>query len=122
MADIEVDGAFIKRPAGEDVGGHRVIRNSNGSARLADASTVGHGAGILGITTGAASSGDEATIQVYGPLTDPAWTWTPGLPIYCGAAGVLTQTPPAEGFLRQVAIAETATRIFIDLQPLLILT
>lgn len=121
MAEIEVDGAFIKRLAGEDVGGHRVVRNSSGSVRLADAATAGHGAGILGITTGAASSGDEATVQVYGPLTEPTWTWTPNLPVYCGASGVLTQSAPDDGFVRQVAIAETATRIFIDLQPLLIL-
>jgi hypothetical protein len=107
----------IVRPAGQDLGGHRVVWSDDGAAKYSDAGDVATAAAAIGVTTGAASEGDDATIQTYGPLNEPSWNWAPGEPIYLGAAGQLTQTPPASGAVRQIAIAETATQVFIDLQP-----
>jgi hypothetical protein len=109
--------ATIVRPAGEALGGHRVVWLDEGQAKYADAGDVATAAAAIGVTTGAADQDADATIQTYGSLSEPSWSWTPGLPIYLGSAGQLTQTPPAVGAVRQIAIAETTTQIFIDPQP-----
>lgn len=53
-----------------------------------------------------------------GPLVEPSWGWTPGLPVFCGPDGVLTQIVPTSGlWLRQVGAAVSATEITVDLRP-----
>ena len=116
MADVRYKGPVVEITAGENLGGHRVVIASNGEAFYADSSDADDVGLVRGITVGAANDGDLATVQVYGPMVEPSWTWTPDLPIYFTSSGVLTQTLPTSGFLQQVAVAETATKIFIDLQ------
>jgi len=78
-----------------------------------DLSTVG----MAGITL---TAGTTVAARFAGRMTDAGWTWTPGAPIYCGVAGVLTQTPPATGWLRRVAEAVSATEIIVSIhQPIL---
>jgi hypothetical protein len=71
---------------------------------------------IIGITLGAAVSGAAASYIGSGVMEDSGWSWTPAMPIYAGALGVLTQTEPV-GTLRRVATAVSATKITVDLQP-----
>lgn len=103
----------VQRPAGEAVGGHRVVWSNNGSVYYVDQTQVAQVTAALGVTTGAAAQGEMAYIRVFGSLTHTGWAWTPGLPIYVVGSGQLSQTPPATGAVRQIAVAETATRIFI---------
>lgn len=121
MADVRLQGPVVEITAGEALGGHRVVIASNGEAFYADSTDTDDVGLVRGITVGAVSSGATATIQVYGPMIEPTWNWTPDLPIYFTSTGVLTQTIPTSGFLQQVAVAETATKIFIDLQTPIVL-
>jgi len=50
-------------------------------------------------------------------MCEPTWNWTADLPLFVGTDGVLTQTYPATGWVQQVAVARSATEIFIDVQP-----
>lgn len=72
---------------------------------------------LIGITTGAVSLGEDATVVRWGIMTEPSWTWTADQPIFVGAAGVLTQTPPVSGTVRRIAWAVSPTQISIDLFP-----
>lgn len=73
--------------------------------------------GLAGITL---TAGTTVNARFAGRMIDAGWTWTPGLPIYCGANGVLTQTPPATGWLRRVAEAVSPTEIIVSIhQPIL---
>jgi hypothetical protein len=72
---------------------------------------------IVGITTGAASSGDPVMVRSLGEMVDPGWSWTPDLPVFVGAGGVLTQVVPTSGWLLQVGFAESATKLLIGLRP-----
>lgn len=88
-----------------------VTTNNLGQAIYADPDTLGTAA-VLGITIDA---GTTVQAQYDGMMTDAGWTWVQGL-IWCGANGVLTQTPPVTGALVQVARAITATTILVNIE------
>ena len=96
--------------AAEALGGHRVITAAGLHATNATIDLA------IGITSGAASTGTQAAYVSSGFIDEPSWTWTPQLPIFIGASGVLTQIEPI-GTLRQVGTAVTATRIAVNLRP-----
>lgn len=98
------------------ISGHRAIVSTGSAARYPDASVSADGDLIVGISTNAAVDGDEVTVRTTGEIIEPSWNWTPG-PIFAGNNGVLTQTPPAGAWIRQVGVAVAPTRIVVDLRP-----
>lgn len=109
----------VQMTAGEALGGQKVVRSASGSAMLATSATAAHGAAVIGITTGAATSGAQVGVQCAGLMTDPSFSFTPGGAIYCGTNGVLTQSVPTSGFILQVGVAISATSIMIKIcQPI----
>jgi hypothetical protein len=111
----------IQKTAGEALGGHRaVVLNSSGQAIYADCSTPAHAHKVLGITTGAASSGAAVTIRTRGEITEGSWAWTLDLPIFLSTSGLLTQTPPTSGFVARIGFPMSATTIFIDIHQTIV--
>ena len=116
-------GVVVLCTAGEALGGHRVVvLNASAEAVYASNAVPEHLHKVLGLTTGAVIFGAEATVQTGGEMTEPSWSWTLDAPIFLGASGLLTQTPPVSGFLLVVAFPVTATKIFIKLREPLALT
>jgi hypothetical protein len=111
-------GATLSKVAGAALGGHRVVVASGADEVLvADVTDPAHLHRVLGITEGAAVLGDGIDVRFAGEMTEASWSWTPGAPIYVGASGVLTQTPPVgAAWLRIVAVAVSATRIVVGLR------
>lgn len=98
--------------AGEAIGGHRAVTfDAAGEAVLADHRTLAAGA-ALALSTHAASSGADLTVQASGPIEEPGWSWQPG-PIYVGQDGVLTQTPPTSGVLAQIGSALGPSKMIV---------
>lgn len=116
MANVYYSGPAVPVEAGEILNGHRIVAVIDNLAVLADKDNEDHLFKIRGITLGAVALGATALVQIDGPLEFNGWNWTPELPIYLGNSGVLTQTLPTSGYLIQVAVADTPTRIFIDVQ------
>ena len=108
LAAVEAGGESVI--AGEAIGGGRAI---TAEGLYPTAATLDL---IIGITLGAALSGAAASYVSAGVMEEAGWTWTPALPIYAGALGVLTQTEPV-GTMRRIGTAVTATKITVDLQP-----
>lgn len=116
-------GVVVQCTVGEALGGHRVVvLNAAAAAVYASNAVPEHLHKVLGLTTGAVILGAEATVQTGGEMTEPTWAWTLDAPIFLGANGLLTQTPPVSGFLLVVAFPVTATKIFIKLREPLALT
>lgn len=110
-------GGSEVRPASGAIGGQRMlIGNADGSVSYADASNMAHLGKVLGISENAANDGDNVTVIVLGYTEFNGWAWNTSLPIYLGTNGLLTQTPAVSGFSQIVAMAETATRIYIRLR------
>ena len=97
--------------------GHRVIAtNDQGLGILAqpgDASALS----VQGVSTQAAIEGGDVLLQRYGPLDWPAGGLTPGAPLFLATDGHLSLTPPSTGWIRQIAVALSDTRINIDIGP-----
>jgi hypothetical protein len=115
-------GIALQYQAGEALGGHRmVVLDDTGKAVYADNTVLSHANKVLGMTTGAASMGDTATIQTGGEMTEPSWSWVLDTPIWLSSAGMLTQVAPVTGFSQVVAFPITATKVFINLREPIIL-
>lgn len=103
----------LSLPAAQNLSGHRLVVATPTGAAYAEPGNPAHADALLGLTTGAALQGDTASIQAAGELTEPSWTWTPGLPLYVVAGGQLSHTPPATGWVQLIATALTPTRILL---------
>lgn len=106
--------------AAEALSGHRVVTpKPDGTLDYASNDNIAHVQAPLWVTTGAAAAGAQAIALMLGTIVEPTWAWTPG-PVYLGANGVLTQTPPtAPGavFLASVGTATAATSLYVDRGP-----
>lgn len=98
-----------------------VIVNESGLLAYADSATPAHAFRVVGLLASAVSSGESVAVLIDGLIADSGWNWTIGSPIFIGANGVLTQTPPESGFLQQVATPITATQIDFELQEPILL-
>lgn len=92
-----------------------VTTNSAGEAVYASSASIAT-AQVVGITLGAASSGQQVGVKTFGPMVDANWNWTKG-PVYLSTNGQLTQTAPTGGaIVVQVGRALTATQLFVDVE------
>ncbi len=102
--------------------GHRVVKvEANGKVAYADNTNPADAGQVLGVTLNAALPGDVANVQVTGELTESSWAWVPGLPVYLGTAGTLTQTLPVAGFQLVVGIAVAPNKLVIGIKQAIIL-
>lgn len=129
----EVQNAGLEGPAGADgdivtltangaLGGQRVVIGDGlGGASYADSSNTAHRGKVIGITTAAAIDTAPVTIRVAGEMEELAWSWSIG-EVYFNSSGVLTQTPPASGFVQVVGTAIAPTKIAVNVQvPILLI-
>lgn len=93
-------------------GNRAVVADGATSAVYASNSILAHKHFLLGITTGAASAGATAQVQTAGEMVEPSWSWAVGR-VFLGVNGLLTQSPSATGFVQQVGLALSATKIRI---------
>ncbi len=98
--------------AAENLSGHRIVTVEG---YYASKDTATDKFKVLGMTTGAASSGAEATVQVSGYITEAGWSFTVGLPVFLSTSGHITQTAPTDGFRLIVGKPKTATTLFLEL-------
>lgn len=111
----------VTAPAATVLSGHRAVRpRPDGTVAYADATDAAHLHGPLWVTIGAAAAGALVEMVTYGPLVEPSWAWTPGLPVFLAVAGALTQTPlsgPPFLFVTRVGVATAPGTLFVDPHP-----
>jgi hypothetical protein len=93
------------------------VLNGSGQAVYADHADLSHADKVLGITTGAASSGAPVTIQSADPMIESSWNWTLDQAVFLSTQGQLTQTPPTSGFLQAIGFPLSATTLQIRIEP-----
>lgn len=112
-------GTEIERPAAINLSGHRMVMlDGQGGATYASNADQTHANRIVGMTAHAAVSGAPVVISIYGEITEPSWNWIVDQPVYLGADGFLTQTPPAAPaakFSVVVGFPISATTLFINI-------
>lgn len=98
--------------AAENLGGHRIVTVEG---YYASKDTTEDKFKVLGMTTGAATTGTEATVQISGYITEPGWNFTVGEPVFLSTNGHITQTAPTSGFCLIIGKPKTATTLFIEI-------
>lgn len=91
--------------------GFRVVALVNDLLVYADHQQVNLAYKTVGLLMAATAAGAMAAPLQEGVVTNSAWSWVEGQPIYLGSAGRLTQTPPLEGFLLPLGSALTSSSI-----------
>jgi hypothetical protein len=81
--------------ASQPVSGHRVLAWDGGEVRHADPSSLTDGWLVVGVSTHAAVAGDLVHVQKSGLLSDSSISLTASAPVFLGADGALTSTPPS---------------------------
>ena len=110
----------ISGPAAEALSALRVVTRDNGGVIYAE--LVPHQAHrALGFLTSSVAVGATAIAPTFGEFSDNSWDWNMTKPIWLGAHGALTQTPPTSGYLRVVAAPISPTSILFEAQPPIIL-
>lgn len=95
-----------------------VTTDGSGNAVYANTNTLSN-AVVVGVTETAANAGNTVSVRTAGIIEDANWTWTKG-PVFLGTNGTLTQSAPTGGaIVVQVARAITATKIQIDIEPII---
>jgi len=112
---------LVSRMADSTISGHRAVRATGMYTVDTVNLVVSQLEAVFGITTQAVVAGAQVQCRVHGAMQESSWAWTPGLPIFCGAGGLLVQVPPLAPALRQVAVALSATVIMVDLRPVIVL-
>lgn len=104
------------------ISGHTVVTlDVTGKALPADPTVAAHAHAVIGISLNAASAGGQLTVVDSGLLTHLGWSFEPGLPVFIGMDGVITQTPPSAVWQKVVGVALSATSIVVGLQPAIFL-
>jgi hypothetical protein len=97
------------------IGGHRAVVATSTGCSYADNTNIQHINKVIGVTNGAASQGASASIAIHGQtITEPSWSFSEG-PVWLGQNGLITQELPSSGFLQQVAIALSQTKIIVNI-------
>lgn len=109
---------YMTYAAGTTLSGHKAVTvNSAGQAVYVDSDTPADAGKVLGITMNAALIGASVNVQATGEVDEASWNWTPGLPVFVGPAGALTQTPPVNGFIQAVGMAVSPTKLAVGIRP-----
>jgi hypothetical protein len=108
--------------AGEALGGHRAVIQSNGLLYYASTSNILHLNRVVGITVGASSSGASTEYVSEGAITESSWSWNTTTPIYLAENGMLTQSPiNVSGFTQIIGMPISATSMYVSLKTPIIL-
>ena len=113
---------YMTFAAGSALGGHKVVKAGPlGAVYYADSDYPVDAGGVLGVTMHAVLSGDPVNVQATGEMDESSWSWTPGLPVFLGPLGTLTQTPPTTGFQLVIGVASAPTKLVISIKQAIIL-
>lgn len=114
--------SYLTYVADGALGGQRVVRATTaGKVGYVDPSDPAQAHAAIGLTMGAAADGASINVQFSGEMTDPSWSWTASQPIFVGANGIPTQTPPATGFHAAIGVAISATSMVIQIKSPIVL-
>lgn len=103
----------------------QVLKYASGTEMAVASNTVAADRNLIaGISIMSAAGGAPVTIKSSGIIEDPSFNFTPGLPIFLGAAGALTQAPPTSpsaAFIIRLGSAVSAAVMSVQIdQPVLL--
>ena len=108
----------VTKIANSNLSGHRaVIITGNNRVDYADKDIQSQADNVLGITHSSAIEGEQIDVHIGGELEELSWNWNINSPIYLSNSGFLTQTLPTTGFVAQVGIPISSTKMLVSIRP-----
>ena len=101
--------------AGETIGGHRVVMIDGSDAVYFDPTDTNNAGKMLGVSTAAASIGNDVDITTEGPVVNSGWGLTPGAVYFAIASGLLSTTPVTTGICQRIGVALDANTLNVHL-------
>lgn len=112
-------GEFTMTAATSIHAGWAVAMDSAGDAYHPDRDVPSDSDRVIGVAKDDAMTGEPVRVVTLGPLVVGAWI-ADG-PLYVDDDGSLTSTPPADRWQVQAAVAISATELFVDIKPAIVL-
>lgn len=107
-------GSAVTYTAGENLSAGRVVIIEGGEAFYFQPSDTTHQGRAYGITTAAANTGESATIQISGEITNPAFTFAADSILYVFNNGIIVDTAPTVNVLQVAGVSSGSTKMRID--------
>lgn len=101
--------------AGESLGGNRVLTLSAGQAVYASNLNNNHLGRVIGLSTTAVVSGASVEVIQQGELNGFSGL-VQDTKYYLGDNGVLVDSAPSSGFIQQIGVASSSTKLLINIQ------
>ena len=98
----------------ETISALRVVYSDGGDFRLAHGNAADELDAVVGILNAAVVAGSEGEAITHGEMEDSSWSWSEGDCIFVQDDGSLGSTPGTH--IKQVAVAWSATKIYIDIE------
>jgi hypothetical protein len=105
--------------AGAALSGNRMVTYDANSAVVYASSADATAHAVLGMTLGAALLGAAVSVQTYGEVVEPSWSWIPLEPVYLSTNGTLSQTAPVTGYCVRLGFALDARTLMLAVEPAL---
>lgn len=102
------------RTAGENLSSGRVVIIDGGEAFYFQNTDIAHKGRAYGVTKTSALAGNDVTIQVYGTVTDAAFTFSPDTTLWVGADGEIFSTMQAGAIIQKAGVAAEVDKMKID--------
>lgn len=111
--------ATLSCVAGAILSGNRMVTYDALSTVVYASSADASAHAVLGMTLGAALAGAAVSVQTYGKIVEPSWSWTPLEPVYLSTDGTLSQTAPITGYCVRLGFALDAHTLMLAIEPAL---
>lgn len=111
----DVGGTSFIKVASENIGGQRiVVLNADDEVEYASSENMTHMNIVLGLTKTAIVQGGEVEVLNNIIFEEPSWNWTPNLPVFLTANGLMSQNINDTGlFILSIGTALSATKIYL---------
>ena len=97
----------------DDVPAYYPVTSTGVAASSNDPSHVGR---VIGVITENAVAGRSQIVIMSGMVVNPAWSFTPGTPVYLNG-NTLSNTAPTIGFVQRIGVATSANTLIVQLGP-----
>lgn len=108
-------GSTVTYPAGENLSAGRAVIIDGGEAFYFQPNTAAHQGRAYGITTAAATTGNNATIQIIGEIENAAFTFSADTPLFVFTNGIIVDSEPATTILQSAGVGADTGKMRIDL-------
>lgn len=106
---------LLTKAAGTAISAMLAVHVRNGLVFVADPA-VQPPIAASAIAANSGLTGEAITLQNGGELVNSTWSWVPDMDIYVGPGGMLTQTPPSEGYIQNVGVPTGPTSMLVEVQ------